>query len=211
MLLGKIRRYSETYGFLGKLLRVLDDEPLLVVHPSTRRVWRVRIGGIADNFQLHLLLLATFATPALSLVGSSAHTLDGIVGDVPGRDAVAAGRDGDGDGRVVSHWQLACWGALKADGSLSGQSDVDGTDDWIWNEGMPAEIKAFEGLRVVVIGPGAIERSWDGQRIFAAMHGTIEVERRFDDDEAAALIDRLIAAAVQQRSERTTMTATAPA
>jgi hypothetical protein len=43
-------------SFLAMLLQVLDDEPLLVVHVEQRKGFEVRIGGIADNFQLHTVL-----------------------------------------------------------------------------------------------------------------------------------------------------------
>jgi hypothetical protein len=60
-LLGAIKRYSERYGFLGKMLNVLDDEELVVLHPESKRGWTVTIGGIADNFQLHAMLHEAFS------------------------------------------------------------------------------------------------------------------------------------------------------
>ena len=45
-------------GFLARLLDVLDEETLLVLHPELGRGYRVRLAGIADNFQLQTLLAA---------------------------------------------------------------------------------------------------------------------------------------------------------
>src|SRR5439155_10872310 len=42
--------------WLSQLLAILDDEEILVLHPGLGRGYRVRISGLADNFQLHLLL-----------------------------------------------------------------------------------------------------------------------------------------------------------
>jgi hypothetical protein len=33
-----------------------DDERLLVLHPDSDRRWRFRTSGVADNFQLHMIL-----------------------------------------------------------------------------------------------------------------------------------------------------------
>src|SRR5262249_60468311 len=43
-------------GWLELLLSVLDAEPFLVLHPATRNGYEVRVSGVADNFQLHILL-----------------------------------------------------------------------------------------------------------------------------------------------------------
>lgn len=45
-------------GFVRQLLRVLDGEELVVLHPGLGRGYRVRISGVADNFQLDVLLAA---------------------------------------------------------------------------------------------------------------------------------------------------------
>jgi hypothetical protein len=183
VLLGKIRRYEERYGFLGKMLEVRDDEPLVILHPSSRRGWRARFGGIADNFQLHALLRA-------ALAGTGP---DRIAGQPPRPSSVAANTDGPTEGAppVPSDWQLAQWRAILPDGSLPGQKD---TKHWIWNEGFPAEIEPFEGTRVVAIGPSTIQRSWNASRVFFAMRGWLTVESRLTPDEASALLTRIAAA-----------------
>jgi hypothetical protein len=42
--------------FVRMLLRLLQDEMLLVLHPEAMQGFRVRIEGVTDNFQLHTLL-----------------------------------------------------------------------------------------------------------------------------------------------------------
>jgi hypothetical protein len=191
-ILGKIRRYQERYGFLGKMLSVLDDEPLWILHPSTRRGWRARFGGIADNFQFHALLRAALAGPGD----------DRIAGTPPDPRSTAANTDAliDDPPKMASDWQLAQWRAIQPDGSIPGKDD---TRHWIWNEGFPAEIEPFEGTRVVAVGPSSIQRSWNAGRIFDGMHGWLTVDGRLTADDVASLLDRIAIAARRPSAPRT--------
>ena len=47
--------------WLVDLLRVLDDEQIVVLHRPSGRGWALTVGGIGDNFQLHTLLAATLS------------------------------------------------------------------------------------------------------------------------------------------------------
>jgi hypothetical protein len=165
-----IRRYSERYGFLGKMLSVLDDEPIVVLHVPSARGFRFTIGGIADNFELHRLLLG-------ALAGSAPEKLEGIVPD-------------EGES-VASDWQLANWFALRPGGTIDTK---DYHESWIWNEGVPADIARFEGTRIVLIGPSTIQRSWNAGRVFSAMEGRLEPGGELAPEEAAALLERLLQA-----------------
>lgn len=178
-----IRRYSERYGFLGKMLAVLDDEALLVVHAPTGRAWRMRIGGIADNFQLHTLLLGALA----------GEGPDRIAGRAPDAQALAEAGGGPttGSGSMTSDWQLANGFALRADGTIDSE---DRDRNWIWNEGVPEDIEPVGGVRVVLIGPSTYQRGWKPVRVFDGMVGRLEVEGRLPDAEAAALVRSLVAA-----------------
>lgn len=84
-LLANIKRYRERYGFLGKMLHVLDGEPLVVIHLPTQRGFRFTIGGIADNFQLHGLVLVALSR------------------EIPDMKVTPG----------ASKWQLANWFALR--------------------------------------------------------------------------------------------------
>lgn len=179
-LLAKLGRYQERYGFLGKMLNVLDDEPIVVVHPSTRRGYGARMTGVADNFQLHSLLLG-------ALAGEGQGRIPGVV---PSPLAIAAATDGDDPnaGTVQSDWQLGTWRALRAGGVIAGMED---TSAWIWNEGVPADIEPFEGARVILIGPSSIQRSWNAQRVFPAMRGGLSELRAMQSAEVDGLLTRI--------------------
>jgi hypothetical protein len=187
----RLRSYNTRYGFLGKMVEVLDDELLLVLHPSTRRGWDCRASGIGDNFQLHLLLLA-------ALAGSGASKIEG---EVPSASAVAASTSGrvDKDESVGSTWQLANWHALREEGAI--ESDGKQVSRcWIWNEGFPAEIARFDGTRVILVGPSSYHRGWLAGRVFPAMDGSLQVERPLATAEAASLLDRMLARLMQIRA-----------
>lgn len=173
-LLDSFVRYDERYGFLGKMIQVLDDEPLVVIHPSTSKGFRFRIHGIADNFQLHLLLLGALA---------GTH----IKGIVPTPGSLAAARDSDSESADVarSDWQLANWQGLRQGGTIAGMDD---TDTWIWNEGVPADIARFDATRLVLIGPSSIERSWNAGRIFSGMPGRLVGPELMSASEVSSLL-----------------------
>lgn len=136
-------------------LRVLDGEPLVVLHRESRAGFLVRIGGIGDNFQLHTLL-------ADALVGGG-H----LAGRAPSADAVAVCRDVEGQVLTQGSFNL-----VGADGA------------WIWNEGDPADIPAVRGTRVLVLDPEPYARSWPAGRYFPGMSGGLALERVLGREEA---------------------------
>src|SRR5262249_48531170 len=91
-------------SFLAIMLRVLDDEVLLVLHVLERKGFEVRISGIADNFQLHTLL-------AGAIIGLAARGL--IAGRGPSPRAVAECRDARveqrGGDNVTGAFNLCNW------------------------------------------------------------------------------------------------------
>ncbi|MFA1543803.1 hypothetical protein [Actinomadura monticuli] len=142
------------------LLRVLDGERLLVLDRAGRTGWTVTIGGIGDNFQLHVLLGG-------ALIGRPG----GLPGDRPAPEIVACFLDADvppGPPIVSSPWNL-----------------VDAHGEWIWNEGVPADIPAVNGTRVVVIDPPSYDRTFPAGRRFPLMPATLRVEGMHLPDDLA--------------------------
>jgi len=187
----RIRRYSETYGFLGKMLSLLDNEPLLVLDVPTGRAWRVVIDGIADNFQLHTLLVGALARAPSRWPSWLCRRagLEGIAGSPLHPRIVAASSSGPAvDLPAFSSWQLATWRALETGGRLE-----PGHDHWIWNEGVPADIEPLDGTRLILVAPGTIERSWNSGRVFPMVEGSLRMERQLPDEEAADIVERILA------------------
>jgi hypothetical protein len=152
---------------LSNLLRVLDDEDLLVFHPKLVRGYRIRIRGIADNFQLHTLL-------ADALIGDPAEGW--LPGPRPDPRVVAAARSQmvqRGVGSAGNFFQLIDWRGLQPDGTLS--RAVERSDHWIANESVPADIPAFNGTRIILLAPPLLPQTWDANRPFEGMEGDLRV------------------------------------
>jgi hypothetical protein len=147
--------------WLYGLLQVLDDEQLCVIHRESGRGYKVTIGGIGDNFQLHTLLAAT-------LIGDPAQ---GFIAGTPPRPAwIAAATNGE----------------IMPNGGVRGQFNlVDAFGDWIWNEGRPIDIPLMDGRRVVVIDPPPYDRGWNAGRVYPLMPPSIRLDGVMSAQEAA--------------------------
>ncbi|MFC9896890.1 hypothetical protein ACFVMC_24665 [Nocardia sp. NPDC127579] len=153
--------FSEVSGRWDKcvdyVLKVLDDEPLVVLHRETGTGYRLRMSGMGDNFQLHTLL-------ADALIGGG-H----LPGEAPQPEAVAACIDAEG--MVPSY---GAFNFVSPDGS------------WIWNEGTPWDIPVIDGVRLLVLDPEPYRRTWPAGRFFPYMPGELVFERTLSEQEAAA-------------------------
>lgn len=156
------------------LLRVIDDEHILVLHRPSGRGYRMTIGGIGDNFQLHTLLAA-------ALIG------DPVDGMIPGASP---------DKRWVS---AATDGQDMQPGGIAGQFNlVDGYGEWIWNEGRPIDIPLMDGHRVIVLDPPPYPRTWTTGRQYPLMKPTVKLDSVMEPEEATQWLDKV---APDQRSQ----------
>ncbi|MGB1287475.1 MAG: hypothetical protein ACPG7F_13130 [Aggregatilineales bacterium] len=169
-----LQEYGEGAIWLYKMARVLDDEDLIVLHPTLQKGYHVRISGVADNFQLHTLL-------ADELIG------DAVEGWIPhdSRPSTAVVRIVRGElseAHVTAQgfFNLYNWFAIEPDGRLD--SEIAGQKQaWIWNEGIPGDIMPFESQRIILLGEAAYKRTWNAVRIFEAMHPETEVIAQLSD------------------------------
>ncbi|MFD0685683.1 hypothetical protein [Actinomadura fibrosa] len=148
---GRAAGYHGQMEYVQGLLRVLDGERLLVLDRESRRGWTVTIGGIGDNFQLHTLL-----------AGALAGRPGGLPGTPPAPEIIACFLDADvppGRPIISSPWNL-----------------VDAHGEWIYNEGVPADIPAVNGTRVVVLDPPSYERTFPAGRRFPLMRATFTLD-----------------------------------
>lgn len=150
--------FHPTVTWLRDLLQVLDDEELLVLHPEWKRGYRVKIVGVADNFQLHLLL-------AHALIGDPDRGK--LPGQRPDPCVVRAARGYKTslpDPTATGVFNLVSWRGLLPDQTLSSDHSF-----WIWGEGTPADIPVLEGVRVILLGPPPYERAWNAGPKFSGM------------------------------------------
>ncbi|GAA2103087.1 hypothetical protein GCM10009759_38150 [Kitasatospora saccharophila] len=140
----------------------LLDEPLTVLHRPTGTGYEVRISGIGDNFQLHVLL---------------AHVLIGgghLPGTAPAPEVVRLATDpapATGRSGVIAR---GAFELLAPDGRR------------IWNEGLPADVPVVDGRRLLVLDHPAYQRSWNADRYFPELPGSAELLRVLPAEEARA-------------------------
>lgn len=183
-----------------EMLSILDDEQVVALHPELARGYVIRIAGIGNNFQLHTLL-------ADALIGDTAQGW--LPGERPSPQVAALAKDApitdpDKLPTAFGAFNLWNWTGLRANGSLPGKDEgqATGSEHWIWNEGVPADIVPFQGTRVILIGPPPYARSWNSGRFFPAMVGELEVMRQLSAEEARDWLDRLASAPKPKASGR---------
>ncbi len=162
--LGPLHRRAR---YLGNLLRVVDNEEVLVLHPEAGRGYRLRLRGVGDNFQLHTLL-------ADVLLGDPDKGF--LSGPRPDPRVVAAARNRVADrsvGVAVGSFHLVDWHGLQADGTLCDPATNPAC--WIAGEAIPADIPLFEGTRVLLLGPPVIPQTWDANRTFEGMEADVQL------------------------------------
>ena len=123
---------SDGEYWVGVMLGVLHEEPFVALEPEQRRGIVGAMSGVADNFQLHTLLMDAFG---LATVNAAAVAL----GDGPQQTEES----------IVGAWDMC-----------------DHVGDWIWGEGVPADIPVLDGHRVIVLRPPSYSRTWQSQRTF---------------------------------------------
>jgi hypothetical protein len=170
--------------WLVKLLQVLHDEPYVAIEPSSQTGIAGRMCGIADNFQLNMLLMDVFPRGLFERRRIS-----------PSAAAVARGLGPQKTGDVVAGtWNLYTAAALRPDGRLPDAKDLETQATWIWNEGVPADIPVFDGHRVILLGPASYHRGWGLSRLFDRLKADLTVERRLSKAEVKDWLKRLAAA-----------------
>ncbi len=179
---------------LEVLLSVLDDAPFIVLHPESEQGFRLRVSGVADNFQLQTLLADALITRENAGLLSWFRPRSGLSGSRPHPEAVAVAKgEGPQQSSVPSYgvWNLNQWTAIQADGTLPSRVD---SAHWIWGEGRPADVLVFDGVRVILLGPPPYPRSWSTNRFFADLKASVVVEETLSRRATRDWLRRLAAA-----------------
>ncbi|WP_051779751.1 hypothetical protein [Streptomyces sp. NRRL S-241] len=152
-----------------RALLLLDDEPLLVLDRASGRAFRLRMSGIADNYQLQTLLGAR-------LIGGG-H----LSGDAPSPEAVALSTDAPID--------MDRLGGLP--GTLECFNFSEPSGQWIWSATTPDRIPACDGVRRLVLDPPVMRHHYKAVRFLPRVPGRLELEAVLEPDEAAAFFPDL--------------------
>ena len=177
----RIAEYHEAGHWLGALLVVLEDEPIVVIEPSTGKGILARISGVVDNFQLHVLLMDVFP-------------VSGMLKRRRVSRAVAEVVRGQGPQQIEESikgaWNLYEWRAVQDGLELPDSSDYC-VECWIWNEGTPEDIPVLGGRRVILLGPPSYDRQWEAQRIFERLPADVVVEKVLTKDEVQQWLQQM--------------------
>lgn len=182
-LVNSLAERHEGGHWLQRLLPVLDHEPLVVIDPARSTGIVAKMSGVADNFQLHTLLMQHFPRRwyERSRVSDSAV-------------AVASGLGPQQtDELITGHWNLYQAAALGPDGRLAATLKQD-TQHWIWGEGTPSDIAVVNGHRVVLLGPPSYVRTWPSVRLFGSLPAGLHEVQRLDKAGVRAWVGQLLAA-----------------
>ena len=154
------------YGDLQCAIRALlliDDEPLLVMDRASGKAFRMRMSGIAGNYQLQTLLAGI-------LVGGG-H----LPGQAPSPEAIANSSSGVIDMSRLSELPHAteCFNLAEPSGR------------WIWSATTPSRIPVIDGVRQLVLDPPIYRHVYKAVRFLPRVPGILELEAVLDPAEAA--------------------------
>lgn len=165
---------SNACSWLSTLFSILFNEPVLVVELSKQKGFIGTISGIADNFQLQLLLMSI---PGLGDTISAEHT------------AVVNGTGPqDGEASIAGKWDMCTWPVLSASHKETGNSD---SDYWIWSEGSPEDIEQLDGRRVILLKEPSYQRSLYVQRSFSTLPASIQIEKWLNEEELTQWLEKM--------------------
>lgn len=177
MLSERVKPYiqvSNACSWLSTLFSVLFNEPVLVVELSQKKAFTGTISGIADNFQLQLLLMSI---PGLG------ETIDAEL------TAVVNGTGPqDGEASVAGKWDMCNWRILSPSHKEDGNSD---SDHWIWSEGSPEDIELLEGHRVILLKEPSYQRGLYVQRSFSHLPASVSIEKWLSEAELNQWLEKM--------------------
>lgn len=168
--------------WLQKLLPVLDNEPLVVIDPARATGIVAKMSGVADNFQLHTLLMHHFPRRWYE----RRRVSDAAV-------AVATGQGPQQTNEVITgYWNLYQAAALGPNGRIARDQRTQ-PRHWIWGEGTPSDITVIDGHRVVLLGTVSYVRTWPSARMFSSLTAGLHDVERLDQGGVRAWVNRMIA------------------
>ena len=164
------------------LMSVLEKEPILVIEPESKLGIKGEISGIADNFQLHVLLMARFPHTDRYESRISSESL-----------AVASGEGPQKGGETITGtWNLYSYKVLNKKPLLPDLDDYESNKHWAWGEGKPMDIPVFSGYRVILLGPPSYHRIISSQRYFSALPADIYNIKNLSKTEVDSWLEKIL-------------------
>lgn len=184
-IVGAIEKLRDAYAegdFVAQVLGFIDGLELLVLVPNERKGFRVRLEAVASCAHLFSLL--------------QAELIDGghLNGEPSDPEVLAVARGESAPTQALAdhaRFHFATWGGLTTDGTMAGVDFA----SWIGVEASPADIPAFDGVPVLLVGPMVLgSRAWDSN-FFANVHDALrsrtEIVAVLPPAEVSAWLDRI--------------------
>ncbi len=173
-------------SFLTSILSVLDDQPLLVLHPELKKGFLLHISGIATNFELFILLED-------ALIGDP--NSGWLAGTKPNRRAVEATRTRSADfakgTTVTGNFNYCNWTGLNKEGNIENNIPEDDTQHWVWMEGIPQDITAWDDLRILLLTKPPYQRFFQPGRCFEGMTPELILDHQLSKEEVEGWLKKI--------------------
>ena len=168
-------QFSSGLHWLSKLFEVMFDEPILVIDLNTGKGIIGKMSGVADNFQLQVLLMGV---PELnSEISVSNQDLDVLKGY--GEQIT--------ENTVIGKWNMHNWKYIHKKEAL----DNNDSTSWIWGEGIPRDVDVYKKYRVILLDNPTYDRIIRVQRTFNNLSAHILVEQELTESDIEAWLDKL--------------------
>ena len=178
----RIAEFHVAGYWIRTLLSVFDDEPIVVIEPSTKQGILARMSGVVDNFQLHMILMDVF--PHAGFIKRRRISKD-IANLAKGIGPQSL------EQTVTGAWNLYDYRAIQTNLQLPDEGQLDGMEYWIWNEGCPADIPELNGRRAILLGPPTYQRQWGAVRMFERLPAEINIERALNRNEVKEWLEQM--------------------
>lgn len=187
--------YVDEVTAFSRVLRIVHDEPLLVIHLEQRKGWRFTIRDLSTTTELYVLLLD-------AIVGDPAKGL--LKAKKPNPKALVTIKDPDNAPKNTAMldvpFHTVAWTGLLADGTLPDPKSEDVEHhNWVWLEGVPAEIPPFEGERVILLQGPVMKRDVEVPVPYDALFPTLKPRGKVARAEVDRLLAKMTAAATKLR------------
>ena len=187
--------YVDEVTAFSRVLRIVHDEPLLVIHLEQRKGWRFTIRDLSTTTELYVLLLD-------AIVGDPAKGL--LKAKKPNPKALVTIKDPDNAPKNTAMldvpFHTVAWTGLLADGTLPDpKSEEVEHHNWVWLEGVPAEIPPFEGERVILLQGPVMKREVEVPVPYDALFPMLAPRGKVSRAEVDRLLAKMTAAATKLR------------
>lgn len=187
----------EEVTFVNHALKLIDDVPLLVLHPDSRRGWRMVMNDVSTNVEMFVLLLDV-------LIGDPKKGM--LEGVRPSSRAVSVVRDPTKTPKTPPEikvlWNLVGYTGVMPDLTLPSPRADDAHPHWVWLEGVPLDIPVFEGERVILLQPPVMKRSYEVDPAFSSLRPRLELKSKIAGPEVERLLAKMAPAAAKWRAKK---------